>query len=174
MIIQGGWNFAPQGWAMCNGQILSISQNQALFALLGTTFGGNGQTTFALPDLRGRAMIHQGQGPGLSSYVLGESGGIENASLNLNNLPSHTHTLSASTTKASLQTPAQGSVLGHSVDGAANPAALPEIYCPAGTSAGVQLGGVGLTGSGLPFSVLNPFLTVTIVIALQGIFPSRN
>src|SRR5688572_18111229 len=86
-----GGNFAPRGWALCNGQILSIAQNTALFSLLGTTFGGNGQTTFALPDLRGRVPIHPGQGPGLSNYSLGQQAGTETVTLTINNMPAHGH-----------------------------------------------------------------------------------
>src|SRR5213080_463015 len=96
------FNFAPQGWTLCNGQLLPINQNQALFSLLGTTYGGNGQTTFALPDLRGRVPVHMGQGPGLSSYVEGQVGGTENVTLLANQLPPHGHTVagaSAATTK---------------------------------------------------------------------------
>ena len=92
-IMLNGYNFAPRGYASCDGQLIPISQNTALFSLLGTTFGGNGQTTFALPDLRGRVPIHQGQGPGLSSYVLGEVSGSESTTILLSNLPSHNHTI---------------------------------------------------------------------------------
>jgi microcystin-dependent protein len=190
-IIQGGWNFAPRGYATCSGQILSIAQNTALFSLLGTTYGGNGQTTFALPDLRGRVMIGSGQGPGLSDYILGEVSGSENTTLTTSNLPSHTHTatfanasstLNAATSKASLQAPVANAVLGKSDDGAPNGTARPEIYCPAGTSATIGLAGlnvagtvtVAATGNNIPFSTLQPFLVITVVIALQGIFPSRN
>jgi len=190
-IIQGGWNFAPRGYHYCDGSILSIAQNTALFSLLGTTYGGNGQTTFGLPDLRGRAMINQGQGPGLSSYVLGEMGGSENATLLVTNMPAHTHpatfannnsALNVGTVKATLQIAPAGGVLSHSVDGATNPAALPQIYSPAGTATPVALGGLNVAGTvtvapaggSQPFSILQPFNTVSIVIALQGIFPSRN
>src|SRR3954449_6617686 len=89
-----GGNFAPRGWAFCNGQLLAVSQNTALFSILGTTYGGNGETTFALPDLRGRVPLHPGQGPGLSPYVLGENGGQENVTLNVTQLPAHTHAVS--------------------------------------------------------------------------------
>lgn len=190
-IVQGGWNFAPRGYALCNGQTLSIAQNSALFALLGTTFGGNGQTTFNLPNLQGRSMVHWGQGPGLSSYQLGQSGGTETNTLTTANLPAHNHTatfanngssLNAATTKATLSTPAAGTVLARSVDGAPTPAALPLIYAPSGTAATAALGGVnvagtvtvGSTGSGSPVNNRSPYLAVTMVIALQGIFPSRN
>ena len=173
-IIQGGWNFAPRGWAMCNGQLMPIAQNQALFALLGTSFGGNGTTNFALPDLQGRVMVHQGQGSGLSPYVIGQKAGTENISLNINNMPSHSHTFSVATAKASLQLAVNNAVLGHSVDGAQNPTSLPEIYCPAGTATPVQLAGMGISGANAPFPILQPYLAITCVIALEGIFPSRN
>ena len=97
-IIQGGWNFAPRGTALCNGQVLSIAQNTALFSLLGTTFGGNGQTTFALPNLQSRSMMHWGNGPGLSPVQLGESGGTESTTLTTNQMPSHTHTATFTST----------------------------------------------------------------------------
>ena len=184
-IIQGGWNFAPNGTSLCNGQTMAISQFSALFALLGTTYGGNGTTNFQLPDLQGRSMIHQGNGIGLSPYVLGEKSGAENAQLTLSNLPSHTHTMTSSFSASGLQphatqlAPTAGSVLGHGVDISGNPTlAQPAIYCPSGTTASIALGGLnvsaGLTGNSLPFSILSPFNTVTMCIVLNGIFPSRN
>jgi microcystin-dependent protein len=173
-IIQGGWNFAPSGTALCNGQLLAISQNAALFSLLGTTYGGNGVQTFALPNLQGRVPIHWGQGPGLSNYVIGQQAGTESATLLQTNLPSHTHTLSATTSKATAQPPAAGSLLAHSVD-LSGGGSLPAIYFPTGTNPPtVALGGVGLTGGGQPFSILQPYLAITFCIALFGIFPSRN
>jgi len=173
-IIQGGWNFAPRGYHSCDGSILSIAQNSALFSLLGTSFGGNGQTTFAIPDLRGRVMINTGQAPGLSPYSLGQVGGGENTSLTIQNMPQHTHTFSVATVKASAQVAPANGVLGHSIDGAPSPAAVPEIYCPAGTPTPTPLAGIGPAGGSLPFSNLQPYLAITIVIALEGIFPSRN
>jgi microcystin-dependent protein len=184
-IIQGGWNFAPSGTSLCSGQTLAITQNQALFALIGTSYGGNGTTNFQLPDLQGRGMIHQGNGAGLSPYVIGQKGGAENAQLTLSNLPSHTHPITSSFSAsgvqphASLLAPAAGSVLGHGVDISGNtPPAQPAIYCPSGTAASIALGGLnvsaGLTGNGIPLSILNPFNTVTMCIVLNGIFPSRN
>jgi len=190
-IFMGGWNFAPTQSALCNGQILSISQNQALFALLGTQFGGNGTTTFGLPDLRGRVPIHQGQSPGGSQYVIGEVGGSENETLTLQNLPQHNHTATFASTssfnvsgaqpKANSQIAAAGSVLGHSND-LSNVGSSPAIYCPSGTAASTALGGlnvagtvtVGLTGGSLPFSKLVPFQVINFCIALFGVFPSRN
>lgn len=189
-IIQGGWNFAPRGYHSCDGSILSIAQNTALFSLLGTTYGGNGQTTFALPDLRGRTMVNPGQGPGLSPYVLGEVTGAESISLTLGNLPSHTHTatftgsgsMNASDVKSTSQDPIAGGPLGRSVDGATPANAKPFIYLPAGTAAPVALSGLNVAGTvavqpagnSLPFTILNPLLAITQVIALEGIFPSRN
>jgi microcystin-dependent protein len=177
-IIQGGWNFAPLGTALCNGQLLAISQNQALFSLLGTTFGGNGVQTFGLPNLQGRVPIHWGQGQGLSPYVIGQSAGSENQTLTVQNLPAHTHpaALNASGgTKATLQIPAAGSTLGHS-DDRAGTGSLPAIYCPANTATNTALGGltIGLSGNNTPFSNLQPYLAITFAILLVGIFPSRS
>ncbi len=185
-IQQFGFNFPPQGWAQCGGQLLSIAQNTALFALVGTQYGGNGQTTFGLPDLRGRSAINQGQGPSLSNYVIGQTGGTENVTLSTAQLPSHTHPvtnnpagMNASSSKATAQSPTTGAIFGRSVDNTGT--LLPLIYLPAGTTPNVALGlniagsiQVGNTGSGTPVSVLSPFLVVNFSIALQGIFPSRN
>jgi len=184
-IFQFGGNFAIRNTAMCNGQILSIAQNTALFSILGTTYGGNGQTTFALPDLRGRRMIHWGTGPGLSTYVLGEQAGAENATLNTTQMPAHTHVMTSSMSASGLQplastpAPTAGSVLGHATDTSGNPTqAKPAIYCPAGTATPIALGGLnvsaGITGGNQPFSLLNPYLAITQLIVLAGIFPSRN
>jgi microcystin-dependent protein len=176
-IVGFGGNFAPRNYSTCQGQLLSISQNTALFSILGTTYGGNGQTTFALPDLQGRAPIGQGQGPGLQNYVLGQFGGTENTTLTTNNLPIHSHgaTLNASTAKATSQVAAAGSLLAKSVDTGGT--AVPDIYVPAGTAgAQVALGGLTIANAGgsTPFSILSPYLTITWLIALFGIFPSRN
>jgi microcystin-dependent protein len=188
-ILIGGWNFAPRETALCNGQVLPLAQNTALFSLLGTTYGGNGQTTFALPDLQGRHAIHWGNGPGLSSYDIGQRAGTESATLLSQNMPQHTHTFSGtgSTLSASgaqphatTNVPAAGSVLGHSVDIASPPTSAPAIYCPSGTATPVALGGlnvagtIGVAGNSLPFQILNPYLAVTYVIVLAGIFPARN
>ena len=159
-------NFAPKGWAFCNGQLLAINQNQALFALLGTTYGGNGQTTFALPDLRGRVPIHFGQGPGLSNYDLGQAGGAENTTLTVNNLPAHNHPLHATSEGGSTSAPA-GAYLG-------NTGALDREYNISGTSVTMNAGAIGATGASQPFSNVQPYLAINFIIALQGIFPSRN
>ncbi|MEQ1905402.1 MAG: tail fiber protein [Pirellulaceae bacterium] len=160
-----GFNFAPQGWATCNGQLLSIAQNTALFALLGTTYGGNGQTTFALPDLRGRSAIHMGQGPGLSNWSIGQSGGAESATLTVGNLPTHNHPFSVS--------------CNNGAGGNDNPqnnfpsVSNEDVYA---TTQNAQMGPMttGNNGSSQPFSILDPRLTVNFCIALFGIFPPRS
>jgi microcystin-dependent protein len=184
-LIDFGGNFAIRGTAMCNGQLMPIAQNQALFAILGTTYGGDGVTTFGLPDLRGRDIVNPGQGSGLSNYDLGQVGGVENTTLTTNNLPAHTHTMTASMSASGLQplastpAPAAGSVLGHATDTSNNPKqAKPAIYCPSGTATPIALGGLnvtaGISGGSQPFSVVTPFLAITVLITLDGIFPTRN
>jgi len=195
-IMQVGFAFAPRGWAMCQGQILSISQNSALFSLLGTTFGGNGQTTFGLPNAGGRVFIGTGQSPGTTFYTAGEMSGTENVTLTSAQLPAHAHpaTFTPSSGVPTLQaktgnplgqetsSPAEGSFLATVADPTGS---TPVLYAPAGSTGDpVNLGGlsvpiggtvtVGIAGSNLPFSVLQPYLAVTTVIALEGIFPSRN
>ncbi|THD34760.1 MAG: phage tail protein [Sphingomonas sp.] len=176
-IVPFGFQFAPVNFAYCNGAILPISQYTALFSLLGTYYGGNGTTNFALPNLSGRAAIGQGQSPGTSNYVIGEQGGTENTTLTIGNLPAHNHTatLNATTAKATSQVAAAGSLLAKSVDSGGT--AVPDIYVPAGTSgAQVALGGltVGVTGNNQPFSILQPYLAINYCIATSGIYPSRN
>lgn len=182
-----GFTFAPSGYALCNGQIMSIAQNTALFSLLGTTYGGNGSTTFALPDLRGRAPIHFGQGPSLAPYAQGQVGGIEATTLTTAQLPAHTHgfadngsALNSITTKATSQIPAAGSFLARTVDGSTS-GAQPLIYVPAGTAGtSVAMGGLNVagtiapTGQNQPVPIMQPYLVLNYSIALQGIFPSRN
>ena len=168
------YDFMPKNWASCNGQILSIAQNTALFSLLGTTYGGNGVTTFGLPDLRGRVSTGCGQGPGLSNYVLGEIGGVENMSLNVNNLPPHVHNGPINITQKGGLSPDSADPSGWSVG------AIPNGYASAAT-AGVNMltptytnTTIGVAGSSQPFSLLTPYLTVNFVICMYGIFPSRN
>lgn len=179
------FNFAPRNWAQCNGQLLSISSNTALFSLLGTQYGGNGTTTFALPNLQGRSMLHQGNLAGGSTYVIGQTGGTESVTLTTANLPSHSHTfsgassaLNATTVKSTGQSPAAGMLLGKSVDSSGT--AVPLIYAPAGSTPTVALGGlnvagtIGNTGSSVPVAISDPYLVINVCIALFGIFPSRN
>ena len=170
-IMMFGFNFPPNGWALCQGQLLSISQNSALFALLGTTYGGNGQTTFGLPDLRGRSPIGMGQGPGLSPISQGEASGTENVTLLTTNMPSHTHAamvnVPVTTANASTEEPA-----GNIIAGQAN-----NFFAAANTANG-SMGGVTATvnpaGNNQPFGIRNPYLGLNFSIALEGIFPSRN
>jgi microcystin-dependent protein len=175
MIEAFGFNFAPQGWAMCAGQTLSIAQNQALFALLGTTYGGNGTTTFNLPDLRGRLALGFGQGSGLSSYLLGAAGGQEAHQLLASEVPSHTHALNATNNgQANGTNVPSASVRMGSGYGIETNNPVENIYGNAAPSVAMAAGAVGAAGGGLPHENRMPFLTINYCIALQGIFPSRN
>lgn len=177
-----GFPFAPRGWAFCQGQTLSISQNTALFSLLGTTYGGNGQTTFQLPDLRGRVPVGQGQGGTLQPVVIGEVGGNASTSLTIANMPAHTHTatltpqINVTDTVGTLKT-AGGNMLAQT-PAAGQAQAL--IYAPANSPVSGQLAGVsgtgqiGITGNNLPIDNHPPYLGINFIIALQGVFPSRN
>ena len=163
-----GFNFNPRDWAKCDGQLLQISQFNALFALLGTTYGGDGRTTFGLPDLRGRAPFHQGTGPGLTNRRIGERGGEEQTTLAVANLPPHNHTasLNASTANTNLTNPAN----------AALGTAREDTYLAGSTlDTSLQAGSVttGNTGSGTPVDNLPPYLVLNWCIALQGVFPTR-
>jgi microcystin-dependent protein len=191
-ILIGGWNFAPRNTAFCAGQLIPIAQNTALFSLLGTNYGGNGQTTFGLPDLRGRAALGQGSGPGLSQYVLGEVAGSEGVSLLSTEIPAHTHTTTFTSTSALNSAQVSGtnqqaqaspqSMLANGVDGAVVPAAVPRIYAPAASTPTVPLGGLNVAGTvalavaggGQPHNNMQPYLTVNFVIVQFGIFPARN
>ena len=171
MISIFGFNFAPRGWAMCNGQILAIAQNTALFSLLGTTYGGNGQTTFALPNLQSRVPIHFGQGPGLSAYALGQAAGSESVTLTNAQMPQHNHggALLATNATADDSIPA-GAYLAQRADGTANFKSSP----PAPATAAMAQGTIPLDGGSQPVSILEPYLALNFCIALEGIFPSRN
>ena len=166
-ILMVGFNFAPQGWALCNGQLLPIAQNQALFSLLGTMYGGDGRTNFALPNLQGRVPIHQGNSAGTSNYVIGESGGIEHVTLLVNNLPAHSHTANCSTTPGTNSDPAKG------FWAQANTATGTPSYATS-TNAQMAPTAIGTTGGNQPITVVQPFLCANFIIALEGIFPSRN
>ncbi len=167
------WNFAPKGWAFCNGQFLPINQNQALFSLFGTMYGGNGQTTFALPDLRGRVPIHMGSG-----FTEGQAGGQEFHTLTLNEMPQHTHFLTADAATAALSnvnTPAAGRSLGQSIgvpsQGANFAVSVYDTAVPAGSMAP---GIVSSVGGSQPHENRQPFLVLNWIVALVGVFPSRN
>jgi microcystin-dependent protein len=162
-------SFAPRGYALCQGQLISISQNAALFSILGTTYGGDGVQTFALPDLRGRAPIGTGTGPGLQPVIAGQAGGSQNVSILTSNMPSHTHALNASTGSATQPLPT-GNVLASIQD---STGAQSVAYLPASNTT-MAATAIGLTGGGLPVNVQNPYLGINYIIALQGVFPSRN
>ena len=161
------FNFAPKGWAFCDGQILPISQNTALFSLLGTTYGGDGKSTFALPDMQGNAPIHAGQGPGLSLYDLGQIGGSETVTLLVSEIPLHTHTLQAFATPGDLKEPQAGACLTRSNNGAIYNTTISNF---------VQMAPQALTpaGGSLPHNNMMPYLTLNFCIALQGVFPPRT
>ncbi len=159
-----GFNFPPRGWAFCDGQILAISSNTALFSLLGTTFGGDGRTTFALPDLRGRSIVHVGSGPGLDTITWGERGGKIQENLTLNNMPAHTHTVAVSTAAGEEANPQNNVIANHAT-------AFNE---DASASAFMKGSAVSTVGGSQPFNIRNPFLGIYVSIALQGVFPSRN
>jgi microcystin-dependent protein len=160
------FNFAPTGWAFCNGQIMPLSQNTALFSLLGTTYGGNGQSTFALPNLQGSAPMFWGQGPGLSLHDLGETGGADTVTLLQSEIPNHSHTLRAVASLADSPTPDNAAF--SRVSGATP-------YLPTG-AATVAMSPFALAPSGgnLPHNNLQPYLTLSFCIALQGVFPPRT
>jgi microcystin-dependent protein len=155
-----GFNFPPRGWARCDGQLLPIAQNDALYALIGTTYGGDGQTTFALPDLCGRAALHQGQGPGLNNRSIGEKSGEEAHTLTTNQMPQHTHVLAASSSEASSNRPStqRGPARGGAYDTGSDSEIRPPT--PAGGSQ--------------PHNNMQPYLVWNYCIALEGVFPSRN
>jgi len=158
-------NFAPRNWAFCDGQLLPIAQNQALFSIIGTTYGGDGRTTFALPDARGRAMLHAGQGPGLSLRQLGVNGGTQTNMLTVDQLPAHTHPQRAATAGADSATP-QGSLMGGT--------GRDSIYSGAAADTVMSSAAIGSTGGGRPVTNMQPFVTTNCIIAVQGIYPSRS
>lgn len=164
-----GGNFAPYGYALCNGQQIAVTQNTALFAILGTTYGGNGTTTFGLPDFQGRSPIHWGNGAGLQPVVLGEKAGVESITLLNSNMPAHNHPIVASTGEGTTNIPPANGYLAAAIDKDLNPL---NIYAAAPTNPVTMNSTV--SGSGIPLATRNPFLSVSFIIALQGIFPTRN
>ena len=177
-----GFNFAPKGWMQCNGQILSIAQYNALFSLLGTSFGGNGTTTFALPDLRGRTMLHYGTGPGLSTISFGEMSGTENVTITNAQMPAHLHGLingQAHVTVSATDNSSDSNETSGGTNGLGTSGTMPNIYREGITSSD-QLGGVSIsgttsvTGGNSPVGIRNHYLGVIICIAIQGIYTSRT
>lgn len=161
------FNFAPKGWAFCNGQILPLSQNTALFSLLGTTYGGDGKSTFALPNMQGNVPMHPGQGPGLSLHDLGEMGGSETVTLLVSEIPAHSHTMIASTQDGGDSHP-QNNLLAQGIGIA--------MYTDANTGPFVNMNPNALppAGSSFPHNNMQPYLTLSFCIALQGVFPPRT
>jgi microcystin-dependent protein len=159
-------NFAPTGWATCDGQILPVSQNTALFSLLGTFYGGNGASTFALPDLQGRAPMHPGQGPGLSDHSLGEPGGSEAVTLSYDEMPVHVHAMQGTAGIANQNNPTDR-LLGRPFGGGS-------IYKAPGALVPLAVEAVATAGGSQPHNNMMPYLTLTFCIALQGVFPSRS
>jgi microcystin-dependent protein len=163
-----GGNFAPSGWALCNGQLLAIQQYSALFSILGTYYGGNGTSNFALPNLQGRVPIHWGQGPGLSPYVIGQMSGTENVTLLNTQMPMHTHLVNADGNAGGKNSPAgnfPGLVAGTAPE---------KMYSAGPGNTTMNPAMVGTAGGNQPFPIVQPYLAVTFIIALNGIFPSRN
>lgn len=159
-----GGNFAPVGFAFCDGQLLPIAEYDALFALIGTTYGGDGQTTFALPDLRGRLPVHTGQGNGLSNYVLGQSGGSETVTLTAQQLPAHTHAAQAQSAAGNQSAPG-GGVWASSGQ---------NQFSASAPNTGMSAAAIGPAGGSLPHDNMMPYQVVSFIIALYGIFPSRS
>jgi microcystin-dependent protein len=163
-----GGNFAPRGWALCNGQLMAISQNTALFSLLGTTYGGDGKSTFALPNLQGSAPMQQGQGGGLSDRFLGENGGEQYVTLIQSEMPMHTHTAFAYDGGGEVTTP-DGAIWASAMVGRVGT----NMYSNAAPNVVMNPQTTSITGGSQPHNNMPPYLTVTFIIALQGIFPQR-
>jgi microcystin-dependent protein len=165
-----GFNFPPRGYAPCDGRLLPIAQNTALFALIGTTYGGNGQTTFGLPDLRGRAAVGQGQGAGLSNVSLGEQGGRESVPVLATQMPQHAHALNAQSGLGNTAAPV-GTALAQTALDDGTPI---RSYSSAAPDTTLATASVLATGSGTPLPVRNPYQAMNYVICVEGVFPSRN
>jgi microcystin-dependent protein len=162
------FNFAPKGWAFCDGQILPISQNTALFSLLGTTYGGDGKSTFALPDMQGNVPMHPGQGQGLSLRDLGETSGVESVTLLLSEIPVHTHSMMAQNTPANVNSPGPNTVSLARASGGGF------TYGPVASSVNMAPQILSPAGGSLPHNNMQPYLTLNFCIALQGVFPARQ
>lgn len=163
-----GGNFAPTGWALCNGQLLPISQNTALFSLLGTFYGGDGKSTFGLPNLQGSVPLGQGQGPGLSEYFIGQTGGAPNTTLLVSEMPAHTHNLRGNFNTAEVNDPSPARSFARSNPG--------QLYQSDAASNLTQMAPqvANISGGSLPHNNMQPYLAVTFIIAMQGVFPPRG
>ena len=179
-IILFGGNFAPRGWAFCDGQLLSISQNQSLFSILGTTYGGDGRTSFGLPDLRGRTAIGPRNGPGLSSYREGQKGGVQDVTLNITQMPSHNHIATSVSTLGGQSAPGDDDALGAGVSIASGSSSGSEIFSESTPNTVMNAGSVATTttvlnqGGNLAHTNMQPFLASNYIIALLGVYPSRS
>jgi microcystin-dependent protein len=160
-------NFAPTGWAQCNGQLMPISQNTALFSLLGTTYGGDGKSTFALPNLQGSAPMQQGQGPGLSLRDLGEIGGEQNVTLLQTEMPAHSHGVQCVSAGGGTNSPTNAFWAGGG-------RGAPPMYTPLAANVNMSPLATSIAGSSLPHNNMMPYLGLTFIIALQGVFPARS
>lgn len=160
-------SFAPQGWAFCDGQLLAISGNDALFSLLGTYYGGDGRTSFGVPDLRGRLPMHQGSGPGLYPKSIGQKNGAETVTINSSQLPAHSHALGQANSRADTASP-DGNLLARSATGDL------QLNNSAGNSVAMGSEAIGSTGGGQPHNNMPPFLCIRFIIALYGVYPSRS
>jgi len=158
------FNFAPQNWAFCAGQLMPISQNTALFSLLGTNYGGDGRSTYALPNMQGNTPMHPGQGPGLSQHDLGEQSGSQTVTLQQFEIPQHTHQLMAATLNSQSTSPTNNSL------GRGNPV---RVYTTSGSTVQMNVNSIGFVGGNLPHNNMMPYLTMNFCIALQGVFPPR-
>jgi len=175
-ILMVGFNFPPAGWALCNGQLMPISENEALFQLLGTTYGGDGEETFALPNLQSRVPIHMGQGPGVTqNYVIGEMAGVENVTLTTQQIPNHNHNamVLSGNTSANQSTPAATTILSDEAQSQANG---PLVYVANSGTNQVTLAPqtIQIAGGSQPHENLQQYLTLNYVISLFGVFPSQN
>lgn len=166
MIFLFAGSFAPYGFLLCEGQLLPIAQYTALFSILGTAYGGDGRSTFALPDLRGRLPIGVGQGPQLSPYSLGQAGGSETATIMQTNMPAHTHALMGNTVTAGKEYPGPNHVMG--------PSMTDKMYSDAAPNTTMSPGAIGLAGGGLPLPTVPPYLAINYIIAVQGLYPPRS
>jgi microcystin-dependent protein len=168
-----GFNFAPNGWALCNGQLLPITQNQALFSLLGTYFGGDGVRTFGLPNLQSRVPIHQGQGQGLSPYAMGQIGGTENVALLQTQMPMHNHLVSVNNAVGAASDPTNAILAKGYTGESRNPTFVPN-YTSAAATGTLAANAVSQVGGNQPHANIQPYQCVNFIIALQGVFPSRS
>jgi microcystin-dependent protein len=167
-VIAVGFNFVPQGWLACDGSTVPISNYDVLYALIGTTYGGNGTTTFGLPDLRGRSPVNAGQGPGLSNYILGQVAGTESINLTGNQIGAHSHPLLASSKLGTLSTPASNTAIAQPTGDSLS------LFGVAPGNTTLSSNAIGASGSSLPHENRQPFLTINYIISYAGVFPSQS